>query len=218
MSVFSLPFLLCSLLHVFGEVINSKRIRVISKPLLLPLLAFFYLKSTDPVSFLLLAALAGGWLGDLFLMIPDREEGKPWFKAGLVAFLLGHLFYAAAFFSRMGGNGVSPGGAVVSAGFVLYGVIVFLKMKSFLGKLFVPVTVYIGVIVMMGISTALCFGFQPLLPAGTAVLGALIFMISDTMNSWNRFVRVIPHERVLTMSTYLAGQFLIVAGFTGFLS
>jgi len=209
----ALPFIAFSLLHVFGEVINSRWIRVLSKPLLMPLLALFYIVMSPSPSVLLLAAIAGGWLGDLFLMVPDRGESRLWFKSGLVAFLLGHLFYAAAFFRESLSGHLTVIAILFSAVFAVYGVVVFLKMKSYLGKLLIPVAVYIAVIMVMGISTALCFGSEAAVPAGIAVLGALIFMISDTMNSWNRFVKVIPHERVLTMSTYLTGQFLLVLGY-----
>ncbi len=212
----SLPFLLISLLHIFGEVIDSRTIRHISKPFLIPLLALFYFNSAPSVSPLLVAALAGGWLGDLFLMVPDRGEQKTWFKLGLVFFLLGHIFYVGAFFMKGRLSGLPLIGVVLAAGFLLFGLIVFLKMKDFMGKLFIPVTLYISVIALMGASTTLCFSTQATRAVTLAVSGALIFMISDTMNAWNRFVEEIPHERVLTMTTYLAGQFLLILGFVQF--
>ena len=43
--------------------------------------------------------------------------------------------------------------------------------------------------------------------------GAFVFMVSDTLNAYNRFVREIPFERLLTMGTYLGGQFLLVQGY-----
>ena len=167
----ALPFIAFSLLHVFGEVINSRQIRVLSKPLLMPLLALFYMMMSPSPSVLLLAAIAGGWLGALFLMVPDRGESRLWFKSGLIAFLLGHLFYAAVFLGESLSGRLTISAILCSAVFAVYGAVVFLKMKSHLGKLLIPVAVYIVVIMVMGVSTALCFGSQPALPAGTAVLG-----------------------------------------------
>lgn len=179
----------------------------------MPLLALFYVLNEPSPSIILLLATAGGWWGDLFLMIPDTSDRKPFFKLGLVSFLAGHLFYAAVFYSAGSlrfDSFITPVPALVM---VLYCLIVFIKLKPHMGKLFLPITVYIVVIALMGIATTLCFSTQALSPALIAVLGAVIFMISDTMNAWNRFAREIPNERVLTMSTYLSGQFLLILGF-----
>jgi len=45
------------------------------------------------------------------------------------------------------------------------------------------------------------------------MIGALVFIISDTINAFNKFAKEIPYERLYTMSTYLLGQFLLVLGF-----
>lgn len=211
------PFLIFSLLHLAGETLKSLKIRYFTKPFLMPLLAFYYISVSSDPSLLLLAAMAGGWLGDIFLMIPDRDGRKTWFRPGLGAFLLGHLFYAGAFLSVSGGF---PGGNVLfwimASVFSLLGISVYVKLKPHMGKLAVPVTVYILVIAAMGISTALCLDSQPLRYVLTAATGALVFMGSDTINAWNRFATPVRGERIFTMSTYLAGQLLLVAGYLGF--
>ncbi|QEN08725.1 lysoplasmalogenase [Oceanispirochaeta crateris] len=212
----ALPFLLISILHVLGEVANSRMIRHGTKPLLMPLLAFFYILTEFNFSFLFIAALAGGWVGDLFLMLPDKGNKKTWFKLGLISFLVGHLFYVMAFFKKGSLSALFSPAFIPAMGFLLFGFLVFLGMKNFMGKLFGPITVYIAVIALMGVSTTLCFGIQPRNAVWISLLGALIFMISDTMNAWNRFVKVIPHERVLTMTSYLAGQFFLVLGYVQF--
>ncbi|HCY85437.1 MAG TPA: hypothetical protein DHV36_09920 [Desulfobacteraceae bacterium] len=214
--MYALPFALISLVHLVGEAVASKPVRYLSKPLLMPALALYYLMSTEAFSWIMAAALAGGWLGDIFLMIPDRDEKRRFFKLGLVAFLLGHLFYVWAFLA-WGSLGQLPVPGMLSIlFFVGYGVVVFIKLKPYMGALFVPITAYIIVIVLMGVSTGLCTGTQNL-PAGFAVvIGALIFMVSDTLNAWNRFAREIPYERILTMATYLGGQFLLVYGYVQF--
>ena len=43
-------------------------------------------------------------------------------------------------------------------------------------------------------------------------LGASVFVVSDAVLSIDRFVRPIPHARLILMITYHVGQALIVAG------
>ncbi|MDC7236100.1 MAG: lysoplasmalogenase [Spirochaetales bacterium] len=217
MLVSAAPFLILSLIHIAGEGLRYRPVRYLSKPFLMPALALFYILNTGAPSGLLIAAIAGGWLGDLFLMLPDRTEGKLYFKLGLLSFLLGHLFYAAAFVSRGAFRFDSLLSLAAAVLILVYCGAVFIKLKPFMGKLFIPITAYIDVIALMGIAVTSCIYTQPLNAALTALAGAVIFMISDTLNAWNRFASEIPNERVYTMTTYLAGQFLLVLGFLCFI-
>ncbi|MBF9016785.1 MULTISPECIES: lysoplasmalogenase [unclassified Oceanispirochaeta] len=217
MLISALPFIVFSLLHVGGEAVKYRPLRYLSKPFLMPSLALFYILNAQNPSVVLIAAIAGGWLGDLFLMIPDKSDKKLFFKLGLAAFLIGHLFYAAAFFGQGSFKFKSVMAPVAALAMIGYCLIIFIKLKPHMGKLFVPITVYIVVIAVMGISTTLCLSTQELSPALTAVFGAFVFIISDTVNAWNRFAYEIPNERVHTMNTYLTGQFLLVLGFLQFI-
>ena len=106
---------------------------------------------------------------------------------------------------------------VLLVAFVLiYCIIVFLKLKPHMGKLTPAITAYIIVIATMGISAVLCLPGQVRIPAVIVITGAVIFMFSDTVNAWNKFAKGIPNERVITMTTYLVGQGLLVAGYLGF--
>ena len=68
------PFIVLSLVHVVSEAVGFMPGRWYVKPLLMPALAFAYLRAAEGPNPLLLAALAFGWLGDIFLMIPDPEK------------------------------------------------------------------------------------------------------------------------------------------------
>jgi len=217
MSELILPFIAVSLIHVLGESFRILKIRYITKPLLLPLLAFYYLANAPEPSTLLLLAMAGGWLGDIFLMLPDPEKKRRWFKAGLVAFLIGHILYISVFIDAALGKISFSGPLWVLMAFVfLYGFLVFVKLKPYMGKMAPAITLYIAMIAAMGISTVLCMPGQRLGPALTVIAGALFFMVSDTVNGWNRFAKEVPYERLITMPTYLAGQGLLVAGYLNF--
>jgi len=49
------------------------------------------------------------------------------------------------------------------------------------------------------------------------MVGAIFFMLSDTLLAMNKFVAPIENERVLIMSTYIIAQFLIAKGIIVFI-
>jgi uncharacterized membrane protein YhhN len=207
-------FVALSVAHLAAESARSQAGRFLTKPLLMPALALYYGASAARPDAVLLAALAFGWLGDVFLMIPDPAKTRRWFRPGLVAFLAGHVLYVAVFASFLPQAGRVPawgwGALAVYAtiGFVGYRLIV-----PHAGRLTRAIVAYIVIIVAMGASTVLPLGSVDTGAALTAMAGALLFMVSDTLNAYNRFVREIPGERICTMGTYLAGQFLLVQGY-----
>ncbi|MCJ7773922.1 MAG: lysoplasmalogenase, partial [Desulfobacterales bacterium] len=80
--------------------------------------------------------------GDLFLALPQKRM----FIAGLVSFLLGHVFYIAAFFHVAQINPLTWVGsalAVIASGWV------YVWLRPHLGKMNLPVIIYILVITAM---------------------------------------------------------------------
>jgi uncharacterized membrane protein YhhN len=78
----------------------------------------------------------------------------------------------------------------------------------------IPVLIYAVVITLMVLSALMCIyrpGWEST-PALWAIAGALLFYISDTILSMDRFVDPIPHGRLLTMITYHLGQLGILLG------
>ncbi len=217
-------------LHIIGEVLVEKdkpvgkKIRYVTKPLLMPTLLVLYLVQNPSISWWLVAALIGGFLGDVFLMIPDPDKTQKWFRLGLISFLLGHIFYIVTF-------------AVYAYEFPLFKWWIVFLIVPFLiaaarlfpiltksaGKLSIPVAIYLIVICFMGISTAFLIipienypiSWEALYMGGIIIIyiGAWLFSLSDALNGFNRFVKQFKNERVYTMSTYILGQFLLVFGY-----
>ena len=151
----------------------------------------------------LLVALVFGLLGDVALL----SDSLPRFRAGVAAFLVGHLAYVACFASLgLATPAWSWAGLVVLAAalFATRGVVPATHRLEG-PALSVPVAVYSAVIGAM----LLCAWFTgvPLV-----ALGASVFVVSDAVLSIDRFVRPIPHARLILMVTYHVGQALIVAG------
>jgi uncharacterized membrane protein YhhN len=151
----------------------------------------------------LLVALVFGLLGDVALL----SDSLPRFRAGVWAFLVGHLAYLVCFASL---GLTTPawswiGLAVLVAALIATRGVVPATHRLAGRALSVPVAVYSVVIGAM----LLCAWFTgvPLV-----ALGATVFVVSDATLSVNRFVRPIPHARLILMVTYHVGQALIVAG------
>ncbi len=163
------------------------------------------------VSAWLFVALVFGLLGDIALL----SDSVPRFKAGLAAFLVGHLAYLLAFVDA-GATWSGFTGAAHGTGpwiFVALMVAALIFTRDVLPNawrsdgpgLAVPVAVYTLVIGGM-----LAFAFATGLPL--VMLGAAIFVASDSILARDRFVAPLPRGHLLVMITYLVGQALIVAG------
>ncbi|KMY68879.1 hypothetical protein AAU61_04695 [Desulfocarbo indianensis] len=153
---------------------------------------------------LALAGLILGLLGDVLLALKTKAA----FKAGLAAFLLGHLAYVAAF-----GLYTEPMHWVLPGVLLLWAVafLVFRWLKPHLGDMRVPVAAYVIVItLMLWAAWAALWGGQ--LPAWTARLGlagAVCFYLSDIFVARERFVTPGFANRLWGLPLYYVGQFLI---------
>jgi len=148
----------------------------------------------------ILAGIACSLLGDVFLMLPGDL-----FVPGLVAFLFGHLCFIAAFLgdSRFGAR---PLLLLASLG---YGAVnLALLWDAIDAPLRVPVVVYVLVLACMGgqaLVRARLFarrGDAQAPAARLAALGALAFMLSDSLLAWNRFHGAIPWSSLWVLSAY----------------
>lgn len=157
----------------------------------------------DATGRLLLVALVLGLIGDVFLL----GEGNSAFRAGLAAFLVGHLAYVACFAAA----GLErPAWAVIGLAVTAAALVAargVLPATHRLGgaALSVPVGVYMIVIGAM-VTTAWMTGSL------TVGVGAAVFVVSDTVLSVHRFVAPLAQGRLITMVTYHLGQIVIVIG------
>ena len=152
----------------------------------------------------ILAGLIWGLVGDVCLAIP----GKNAFRAGLVAFLLGHILYVVAFAGLINSSQwFSPAHFVIAA--VSIGI--FMWLRPHLGKMLIPVAAYIIVISVMMAAASVVFFNTPVNPAGgwSVLIGALCFYVSDILVARDRFVASQFVNRLVGLPMYYTGQFLI---------
>jgi len=129
-------------------------------------------------------------IGDVFLL----EEA--YFIFGLIAFLIGHLFFTAAFVNQQGFKWPLLPGVVL----ILIALVVIGLCYSNLNSLFFPVLLYISVIICMswqGIALqARRLNFRYL---GWAVS---FFLFSDALIAINKFYTPLAFAGVLILGTY----------------
>jgi uncharacterized membrane protein YhhN len=154
-----------------------------------------------------IAALALGLLGDIGLMLSDGHADVP-FIAGLSAFLLGHVAYIVGF-TKLGLHNIDlVAGALIVAGIAGLAVPAVLRGAArTAGPPFALVVAgYAGVLSCM---TVLAVGTSCV----PIAVGAVLFLLSDTLIARERFVATVPLGRLLIIVTYHLAQFLILIGF-----
>ena len=189
---------------VWAEHRGVRRAVYVFKPLTTTLILALALAAPDAVSeryrALVCAGLAFSLAGDVFLMLPrDR------FVAGLASFLVAHLFYVAAFAPRPP-TFAAPGVLLVLA---LCGVALLRSLWADLGTLRGPVVVYAAALLGMAWqATERWMGLRTE-PALLAMVGAGLFVVSDSVLAWERFAARHRYAQAVVLSTYFAAQWLI---------
>lgn len=149
------------------------------------------------------AGLVASLAGDVLLMVDERRLGPvDTFTAGLGAFLLGHVAYIVGF--AVHGYDVTPAVVLVVAPLAIGPRIVRGARPHGMA---LPVGLYIAVIAAM-FASALASG------SATAALGAALFVASDAMIGWSRFVRAFAGHRLAIIITYHVAQALLVVNLT----
>lgn len=138
--------------------------------------------------------------GDILLHL----DGVRFFVHGLGAFLIAHLFYIAAFIRQ---PALLRSKVPVIAAIGVYGAAMGIMLFPRLGDMLIPVTVYLIIIIGMGISASLGSTNHAMV-----IIGACCFILSDSLIAINRFLLPLPLSDYLIMGTYYAAQLLITAG------
>ena len=98
-TVWIILFALVLLTDLVAVYLNNESLRLITKPLLVPLLAIYLLLQTNSAKSSLkvwvFLALFFSWVGDLMLLFEDR--GRNFFLLGLSSFLIAQVFYIVFF-------------------------------------------------------------------------------------------------------------------------
>jgi alkenylglycerophosphocholine/alkenylglycerophosphoethanolamine hydrolase len=146
-------------------------------------------------SFMLLA-LGLSLAGDICLMF----EGQGWFISGLTSFLLAHLAFIPALLHGV----ASPALPLWSAGIVVWGIGFFIWLLPKTDQLKPAVVVYGVILMAMALAAVASWHVAPSNASLLAMIGALLFVISDSSLSIRKFVGPYRGAQALILSTYWA--------------
>ena len=148
---------------------------------------------SDWIRWWIVIGLAFGLVGDV-LLFADR------FIPGAAAFLVGHLAYVAALLMvPQEPRGILVGAVIVLlvAALVGRGIVVGAWSKSHvLGGIVAAYMLVIGVVVILAVGSS----------SIVVEIAALLFLTSDALLAWARFVGPAPGGRVAVMVTYQLAQ------------
>jgi len=190
--------LLLAFLSVAGVdwwAVARKRAEVeyLAKPAALVSLILFALAGPSPSAWLV-TALVFSLLGDVYLMLPGN-----FFATGLAAFLLAHIAYIVDFHAAFAPRFLW----LIALGIISSPITARIVRSVPQRPLGVAVATYIAVILLMAASAAASGSLA-------AAAGALLFVASDSLIAWDRFVRPIPWGRTAVILTYHLGQLGLV--------
>ncbi len=184
------------LLFFLGKESNNYALRMIGKPLPL-LMLLLLLKPDTRYGKFIFTGLLLSLVGDILL-----EASSHWFLYGLITFLLAHVSYLVAFSGRRH----------KTAWFMLlfllvYGAAFYWVLFPHLQTMALPVFVYLLIILAMAWRAVAQINSDRW--AIFATIGALFFVLSDSILAFNKFYTAIPAADWVIMLSYWTAQFLI---------
>ncbi len=210
--IFIILYMLIAFLVLLAAITGSRWLHLPAKPLIMISLLGWAVLSADTRSLrrkpLLLAGLVFAWIGDVFLMFDG------FFLHGLAAFLVMQVLYIFVFSGEIRKplplfpTLLKALLLITALGIILMTVVPHLSDAV----LRIAVPVYAFTITVMTFAAFLRNSGVSSLSFRMVTVGAVFFMISDTLIALNAFVGPVVHHHFWIMSTYMIAQFSIVRG------
>ena len=189
-------------------VYRNRKLYALLKPLTTVLIIGVAATAAGKLGFFQIAVAVGlvfCLLGDIFLLSDAT------FLPGLASFLLAHLCFIAGFvyLNEISARAMSQAWLLIPL--AAYGAGVYVILAPHLGKMKLPVVVYMTAILVMAwqaLTVGILLGGWGLLVAA----GGVLFVLSDSTLAYNRFRRQFMPAEVIILSTYWAAILLIAIG------
>lgn len=206
-------FLVILIVDLVAVYLGNDSLRLVTKTLLMPVLVLYVFSETKSVHSNLkawvLIALLFSWIGDILLMF----EGKNpiFFLLGLSAFFVTQVFYIIFFHNIRMREYIRGNALLLLLAIVYYSVLISI-LSPFLGNLKLPVRIY-GVVLSFMLMLTMHTMFSKNKKAGVwMMVGAILFVISDSLLAINKFYVAINYAGIIIMLTYGLAQLFIVYG------
>lgn len=209
--LYLIPFLVIAVfLLIRAEMLKERRQIYVFKPIstlmviAAALLSFLEPSHNQMYTIGVLVGLLLSLGGDVALMFQENRQA---FAVGLGLFLMAHVAYTLVFLIM---GRFSEWDVLSAALLLIMGVGFYNLIKPNLGKMHVPVVVYILVIsLMVNRSVSVLPGTAFSRAQGImVVMGAVLFYVSDIILAASRFWRSWRYHRV-SLAFYYCGQFLL---------
>lgn len=210
-----LVFILAMVIQLLCQVYDWPILSMTSKPVLMLALMAYFIFSVDnkqKVWFYVIMALFFSWLGDVLLMFQTLKS--IYFILGLISFLTAHILYLIVF--RQTNENHKPKAFTHATGFLLiiFGVLLVMLLWPGLGTMKIPVIAYTVVIMAMALSAL----YRKAEGSSFVLIGAILFVTSDSLLAMNKFGEAFIGAGFWIMSTYILAQYMIVAGMINYLN
>lgn len=189
--------------EIVAEYVSFRPVIFLTKPLCMVILIYLWLVPFcrrlggrgGEVQLLAALALLFSLVGDIFLMV-DRDG---FFLYGLGSFLFTHLHYIRIFWKIQKGGFYSFRGVVAGGGGFGLAMVLF---APYAGRMVWAIGLYAAVISAMFACSFSC-------PSAWVRVGAGLFVLSDFIIAYDKFLHPVVGDRVWIMSTYLLAQCFI---------
>jgi len=203
-------------LEVVGYLLGLDIFIFVFKPLLMPLLfiAYYPIYKAQKSNFakIILLSLVFSFFGDITLMLIEYNENL--FIIGLASFLIAHLLYIIVFYKN-----IKPFTIKLVKKNLLY-ILIFIAFYTSLlfvlwdnlNEMLIPVLIYGAVITLMGVFATLRKTNKE--SYVLVILGALLFICSDTLIAFNKFIfnSDLLYAQAYIMILYVLAQYFIIRG------
>lgn len=207
-------FLAVTLLQLIAIEFNFPVLKFISKPMLMPILALIVYSNglQGRQRNYILAALFFSFLGDSFLMLDDKQP--LFFIAGLISFLITHILYIIYFLAlKPFRRSLIKAHPYLPVIITVYGALLVYFLHPSLGVLKIPVMLYAAIICTMLLCSIHIYKRVSTTSGQQFIMGALLFVVSDSLLAINKFYQPFVMSSLLIMLTYCGAQFFLVKGF-----
>ncbi len=207
-------FLAVALLQMLAIQFNFPLLKIISKPLLMPILALLVWSNgmQGKQRNYILAALFFSFLGDSFLLLDEKQP--LYFIAGLISFLITHILYIVYFLAlKPIRRSLIKSHPYLPVLIIVYGAGLVYFLYPSLGDLKIPVILYAAVICSMLLCSIHIYKRVSTTSGQQFIVGALLFVVSDSLLAIHKFYQPFALGSLLIMLTYCGAQYFLVKGF-----
>lgn len=197
-------FIIVSVFDIIGIASKNQVLIQFFKPLILPSLLTLYALSVANRDGIYVLALVFSFLGDVFLLFSEEM----YFILGLISFLVAHILFIKLVLKRIQKTKITT---IITS--IIPFLFLFISLLSLLynslNEMLLPVIIYGFTISLFGTVALIDYLNSKSKRAMLMLIGASVFIVSDSILAINKFYVATEVFAVLVMVTYVTAQYFI---------